>query len=284
MIGNIVIGNTGEEVTLTNDGRGIFSYSKIDGIATPLYRNTSIVYAGRNGGRTPKQFYGQRVITIEGSVDEDNCTDHLQARKDLLAALSFDEDVPVKFYMIDGSVLQLMCKFEQPTLPITAKIFSDFQLIALANDYRFSDISSGAINSMQVDIAEAGGWNIYSGGWNIYSDGWKIYPSSTGINAQNAGNTATYPIIYIYDDAQNPIITNTTTGELIKVNITTSVGDVIKIDTSLRTATLNGGNINALVDATSTYFQLQPGDNLITYQTNTDGYAVVEWYNTYDSI
>lgn len=265
-----------------------FWLGRIDGLATPTYRTTTVIYAGRHGGNVPKQLYGQRIVTIEGGIDERSCNDHLAARQELLAALPIGVNVPVTFHMSDGRALLMYAKFEQPSLPIDARLSTDFQLVAIADDYRLFDASTGNVNTISVSKLVSGGLRWFTGGdgsglrW-FTGSGLRWHEGAGAENAVNTGSTASNPIITIYGVNQNPIVRNMTTGELIKVNITTSSTDVIVIDTNLKSTSLNGGNINSLVDSTSTYFDLEPGDNLIEFTNDnaSGGYAVIDWYNAY---
>lgn len=282
MIKNIRIGG----ITIKNDASSVYSFRRITGLATPTYRTTSVIYSGRSGGQNPKQLYGQRVVAIEGGIDANLCEDHIDARQDFLDALSFDEPTTITFDLDDGRSVFMTAKFEQPDLPIDAGLFTDFQIIALSEDHRLFDATTGNINTVTVARRVNGGLRWLSGsGLRWYTGSGLRWASGAGlINAQNTGTTSASPVITIYGANQNPTITNTATGELIKINVTTSATDVIVINSGeFWSVKLNGGNINALADSTSSFFDLQPGDNLLEFTTDNagTGYAVVEWYNAY---
>lgn len=283
MIKTITINN---QVTLRANGFGDFWLGMVDGLATPAYRTTSIIYSGRDGGMVPNQKYGQRLVTIEGGIDTNNPQDQVTARAALLDAISFNENVPISIVTDDGRTLMFYAKFQQPQMPISAKNSTDLQLIAIADDWRLYDSTSGSINSAVV-LKEAGGgvrWRTGGdgSGWRwLVGSGIRWTSGAGTVNVVNSGTVASNPIITITGANQNPIISNFTTGEQIKVNVTTSEGDIIVIDTLLKSTLLNGGNINALVEPGSTYFALQPGDNLImlTNDNASGGQATIEWYD-----
>lgn len=284
MISKVVVNG----VTFSNDGSTPFWFNKITGLESAQYRNTIVLYSDRNGATVPQQLKGQRIVTLEGGLDEDSCNDHLLQRKDLLTALGFDEWKAVDFYLSDGRILRNYCKFDTPNLPIEAQTYTDFQLIMLCRYNDFDDVSGGAgTNTAEVRKATSGGWREYQGkGWREYTNkGFREYAGMGPINASNNGTTNAYPVIYIRGSVQNPIIRNTTTGEQFKINITTSETDVIKIDTRLQSTTLNGGSINALVETGSKYFTLKPGDNMLEFFTDSGtGYAEVTWLGAYGGI
>lgn len=280
MISKVVVNG----VTFSNDGSSPFWFNKITGLESAQYRNTVVLYSDRNGATVPQQLKGQRVVTMEGGLDEDSCNDHLLQRKNLLTALGFNEWKAVDFYLSDGRILRNYCKFDTPNLPIGATTYTDFQLIMMCRYNDFDDVSGGtSANTIELQKTILGGYReITNYGWREYTNkGFREYHGSGMMNAVNTGTSNAYGTFYIYGPVQNPIITNTSTGQLFKVNITTNTGDVIKVDTKLQATLLNGGNINALVDPMSVYFTLQPGDNVLSFATDSGtGYAVVEWYGS----
>ena len=279
MISKVVVNG----ITFSNDGSSPFWFNKVDGLASATYRNTVIIYSDRNGASVPLQRKGQKIVSLHGGLDEDSCNDHLQARKDLLNALGFNEWKPVDFYLSDGRILRNYAKFDTPELPVEALTYSNFMLVMMMRYNDFDDVTGGAdANSVEVRKAVSGGWvQENPDGWVQYHDvGWVQEQGMGAVNAVDSGTTVAYPVIYIRGAVQNPTLINQSTGQLFKVNITTTSTDVIKIDTRQQATTLNGGNINALVDPSSTYFALQTGDNLLEFQSTAgDGFAEVTWFS-----
>lgn len=277
-----------ETVELSTAGIGKFWLGTVDGLATPAYRTSSIDYAGTHGGEDPLQLYGRRIVSLPGGIDGDNCDDHFAARQELLAAMPLNQLVPVDFHMTDGRVLRMYAKFEQPNLPIGARDYTNFQLVARANSYVLLDVTSGSANSITVSKRVTGGlrWFTGSGGAGLrwYSgSGLRWFQGAGAENAVNTGSTIAYPIITITGANQNPIVRNITTGKEIKINVTTSASDVIVINTdpTMWSVKLNDGNINGLVEGSVVDFGLEIGDNLIEFYNDnaSGGSAELEWYN-----
>jgi hypothetical protein len=85
--------------------------------------------------------------------------------------------------------------------------------------------------------------------------------------------------IYIefYGPAVNPIITNNTTGEFIKVNQTLAEGEFMRVDTTpgnkgVEFVSPDGTVTNVFnwIDLNSTFFQLMVGENEIEYSADSD--------------
>mgnify|MGYP000027090768 FL=1 len=68
----------------------------------------------------------------------------------------------------------------------------------------------------------------------------------------------------------NPKITNTGTGQFMRVSVTMQTGDVLLIDTNDRhqVITLNGVNYYQRIDRRSEPFKLEVGDNYLEYDAD----------------
>lgn len=283
MIRSITINN---ELTLVANATTAFSLEEVQGLEAPPYRTTIIEYAGKDGGMVPDQKRGQRIVTITGGIDTNTPEAQLEARRVFLDALSFNENVPISIVTQDNKTYLFYAKFRQPQMPIKAMNSTDFQIIAIADDWRLYDSTSGSINSATVFKMIEGGARWRTGadgdGWRwLTGSGVRWNAGSGSVNVVNTGTTASNPVITITGANQNPIVRNVTTGEQIKINITTGLSDVLVIDTLTKSVLLNGGNINALVEPGSTYFSLQPGGNLITLTNDnvSGGQATIQWYD-----
>jgi hypothetical protein len=94
------------------------------------------------------------------------------------------------------------------------------------------------------------------------------YTSSTGTVSQsgtftNSGNTSVYPIFTVSGAMTNPIITNSTTGQYLQLNITTAIGDTIIIDPSSRSITYNGNPARNILAGGSSWFGFPPGSTTV---------------------
>jgi len=138
---------------------------------------------------------------------------------------------------------RLICKIKDPT------IFSETLLQASTLEGSFSTATGSAIYPFAYGI---------------------VYGASTSTVsavADNDGDLPTFPVsINIYGPVNSPILTNTTTGEFIQV--TSNLGSVsnqlvITYDKDSLIVELDGNSVLSQVTATSTFFKLQPGENII---------------------
>jgi len=104
--------------------------------------------------------------------------------------------------------------------------------------------------------------------------------------AVNEGDVATPVEIEFKGPAVNPTVTNLTTGEFLKVNRELEESDVLTISTDFgqKYVRINGENAFHYIDLESSFWQLVPGDNMLSYQSNNDSIktrVVVQWKNRY---
>lgn len=104
--------------------------------------------------------------------------------------------------------------------------------------------------------------------------------------AINEGDVATPVTVEFLGPAINPTVTNETTGEYIRVNRELGETDVLDICTAFgkKHVLINGANAFHYIDLNSTFWQLVPGENLLSYASNNDSIktkVTVRWYSRY---
>lgn len=115
----------------------------------------------------------------------------------------------------------------------------------------------------------------------------------TNVNVVNNGHVSTPVTIYFKGAGVNPKITNKTTGEYIKVIRTLTAEQTLIITTGFgnKTVTIvnaDGSEDNAFnyIDLNSKFFDLEVGDNVITYSTDsqTPSGVQIAFKNRYNGI
>ena len=160
-----------------------------------------------------------------------------------------------------------------------------FRLVCKIKDPTIYAATLSEANTSQAAFGVATGTAIYPFKYPII---FGASTSSVSTNARNEGDVAVYPIgINIYGPCSTPRITNTTTGEYIEVacNLATSSNVLyIAYDKDSLTVEVDGvSNLNN-VSTASTYFKIQPGDNIFTLtgaSISTGAYATVSFYSGY---
>lgn len=111
----------------------------------------------------------------------------------------------------------------------------------------------------------------------------------------NCKGSAYTPVrIIVEGQAMHPVLRNATTGEEIRFeNLSIASGDKLTIDTTpgklLALYTHEGKTYNGFnyINPMSKFWQLKPGENLITYSSDNNNQKVVitiEWVNRYEGV
>ncbi len=104
--------------------------------------------------------------------------------------------------------------------------------------------------------------------------------------AVNEGDVAAPVTIEFKGPAVNPTVTNETTGEFIRANQELGEEDILSISTAFgeKFVRINGENAFHYIDLDSIFWQLQPGNNILSYTSNNDSIktrVLVKWKNRY---
>lgn len=152
-----------------------------------------------------------------------------------------------------------------------------------------------AVDDMIFDISQV--LSLFEFPFSIENDGieFSTYDKTLTASVVNAGDVETGVIIELSatGEVKNPVIYNAGTREFFKLEITMKTGDLIKINTNKGSKSIeltrNGVKQNIInsVGFGSSWFQLDVGDNLFTYDT-TDGneYFYMKFYvsNCYEGV
>ena len=156
-----------------------------------------------------------------------------------------------------------------------------FRLVCKIKD---PTIYGGTLN--QVDTRQAA-FGVASGSAAFpfgYSIAYGASTTSVSVDANNQGDIAVYPVsINIHGPVNSPQITNTTTGEYIRVNTnlaTTANELVIAYDKDSLRVEADGVSVLSSVTTASTWFKIPPGSNIFQLSgtsVSNDAYATVSY-------
>jgi hypothetical protein len=100
----------------------------------------------------------------------------------------------------------------------------------------------------------------------------------------NSGNVTVFPTFTLSGAMTNPIIANSSTGQFLSLNITTSATDTIVLDPDLRSITYNGNPARNLLVNGSQWFGLPAGTTtigIISSTASTASSLVIAYRNGY---
>lgn len=240
----------------------------VQGLMVPAIRTASGDFSGRDGGWLASQFYSNREIVVRGWIVGDSCEDAFAIRCELLSALPIRQSLPFIFTTPDGTNYYADVYFTAMNADYQYARIQEFQLTFVAPDPYLYGVDSGS--------SDPEGWieqtieKVIGGGYitpYILPVEWE--PSGQPTIVNNPNDVLIYPQIILTGTFTNPQITNETTGEFIKANITTTTGDQLIFDLRQRTITLNGGSV--LPSMSGTWWGLVEGDNYISLMTDSAG-------------
>lgn len=264
-----ITADNGNTVTL---GDRVFTMkAPIEGVDTAPIRTSSFDYTGRDGGEVPDQNYSMRRIGITGTIVSSTCPQHDLDRRALRVALPIRQFVTVTMQTFGGLQYEVQAKVIDFKMPIIAPDFSEYKIDLLCPDSFIYELGGQDTQWVRVDKYESGGYITPY----VLPVVWQDSQGSVAIT--NTGDPY-YPVIKFKDSAQNPIITNETTDESFRVNVTMIDGDELIVDMRQRTITLNGGSVLGLKDASSVWWQMVTGDNVIALNSSNSSdnvYALV---------
>ena len=104
--------------------------------------------------------------------------------------------------------------------------------------------------------------------------------------AINSGDVDAPVKIEFIGPATNPSVINETTGKVIQVNRELGASDVLTISTEFgkKYVRINGDNAFHYIDLTSSFWNLIPGENILSYKSNNDSINTrvkIKWKNRY---
>ena len=250
-----------ELLTLSADANGgNFIIQNVTGLGSADIRSSSFLFSGRSGGMVTDQLYGFRQINITGKIGSNTMT-HAQHKLDRAAlqdALPIGETIPIYITIFSGETYRIDCNVTDLKLEYKQRgMMSDFLIQLTAGDPFFYSTDGGDEQTAHITRVTQGG---YVTPYDLPVD-WASGSSPTVVN--NDGEAVYMPRIEIHDQADNPVITNQTTGERFELDINLVDGDEVVIDMAQRTVTLNGASIIGNKTDDSTWWGLQVGPNSI---------------------
>lgn len=238
-----------------------FLVGKIEGVSEVdnLISTTKGIY--QDGSSVSNKTLDVRHISIEGAIDASTKEEIEILRRDLIKVFN------AKFSGV----------FTRIYKGVTRKINCEIENIKFANigirSQRFL-INLTCHNPYWEDIEESKEMKQFINSFKFPL----IFPMQFGregseISIVNEGDISTPIHITMKGLAVNPSIINKTTGEFIKINRTLRKVDVLSINTEFgnKIIELNGKNIYPDMTLDSTLFELEVGENILSYETDSGG-------------
>ena len=256
----------GDEIVLGGNSKYQL-LSPITGLTSPDIRNGDGLYAGVDGGYVSSQLYGFRTIVLTGLYIGNTCAEGDSLRLDLMSKAHIRYLYPIFITTFSGLHYFTEAYISDVKADITGPRTGEFQITLLCPDPLIYDGGDGQIP--ESAWFEQTFWTPGAGGFEIeYHTPVEWQSGERNANVINYGSADVFPVITIKGRVTNPIIENLSTGEFIKLDRTTTAGDVLVIDMKNRIITLNGVSIASSRTLDSTWWRLIRGENRIAFETD----------------
>lgn len=237
----------------------------LSGLEKPPIRESSANFAGKDGGYLAAQFYSMRDISIQGQILSDTIANHETHRKTLENSMPIRQLFDAQFTMPSGDKFYALVFLKKLDFDITKPTASRFKIELRAPDpilYAGGTSPLFGLQDITVDKLDTSGTVLP---W--------ILPVTLGAEAYttlaNNGDIEVFPTIVCSGRFTNPRIYNMRTNSIIKVNVSTSTGDVLIIDMKEKTITLNGVSVLPYLSTQGGFWSLQPGNNDLYLETDS---------------
>lgn len=269
------------------DGSKLHIESPITGLDKPTIRMGAGDWSGRDGGYVSSQFFGSRVIVLNGFSRADTCEEADELRLAISEATPIRQSLPLFIETFSGKNYFTQTYLKDAKMDIIGAKHGKYQLTLVAPDpllYEAGDGSDPDSGWQELDV-----YKLIGGGYiTEYNMPVQWTPGTTPTVAVNNGDVVIYPQFKIVGAVQNPRITNHSTNKFVQINITTTnPTDELIIDMNQRTVTLNGGSVLSFRTLDSTWFGLELGNNVVEYTSEGSGdvqFGTLRWRTAYQGV
>jgi hypothetical protein len=250
-----------------NDRDFVGMLTDITGLDSPDVRESADDLVEMDGGIHGDFFYGRRPITLTGVILNPSSADDRNRRSTKLmrASNAMRGDATLSWILSGGYEQFVKVRRQQP-LRITGGWQKQFQLAVVSADPRIygATLRQQQVSAGAVAVATGRGYD------RTYDASYGGGQAAGQMIVTNSGNFESFPVLTVYGQGNNPILTNFTTGKSISLLYSLGPTDFLTLDTLNRTVTLNNTTSRySAVDFINTdWWGVVPGDNDIRLAFN----------------
>lgn len=284
----LIIRDDGERLLL---GEGYYEFkSNLQHFQPNTYQNDVVELQGTDGQLLAGQVRRTSAQKFDGYIGDAsvNKTTIEQYRTNFMMFFRKKHFYKVVYIMPNGDAIQRKRGYitDAPSVPEIWQKFPEYHIALNFEDpnyYEYEEDENGDeifanIVNIVLAIALSGGLIWDNDGAVSDNDGYE-WEDGAGKNniATVTGVDNAYPVWQVIGPAENPTLTNTTTGQTITWTGIVPNNQTLTIDMANMTASLEGANVFEFI--TGEWLYLQPGNNRITYTASGGATAdsILSW-------
>ena len=258
------------------NGSEDFHITKFEGFESSDIQINKTDYAVGNGSLISSVRLQSRTITIEAAFNQRNGANEKEVEQFLIGFFDPFQTtrITVNKYgykrYLDFVVSSFKTNFENSNKKLCFQLVGDAPDPLLKDAEEFSEDVATKIPMLRSPFYFTSSGSVAA-----------IMEFKSVFTLDNTGHieTGIDLIIKASGEVVNPKLTNLDTGQYLKINKTLASGDVLEISTvrSNNYVRINGVNESKYKDRGSTYFQLVPGSNSLTFSADS-GYTQMSVY------
>ncbi len=273
-------GDSGTVLNTDSIGLPFVDVLRVSGLDTAPLRTSTDEHQGMDGTYIDTPFLSSRTIVIEGNLyanpsDPDTLLNSLRADYANSAVRPFYIQLPgqtTKFVNCQGGgiVYDVGMGRRVGMTPV--------QMTLLAEDPYIYDYPPQRVSVAVPTLSVLG--TSFNMSFNVGFGG--ALPNY-GATVSNNGTHTAYPLITITGPVTNPVLTDSYSGTSMALSISLSAGDILVIDTRLKSIVLNGTVSRRTAMAGLKWISVPPGisDTISFTADSGTGSCTVTLYNTY---
>jgi len=268
--------------TLNTDDMGLpfIDILSVDGIDTAPLRTSTDEHQGMDGTYVDSPFMSARTIVLSGNLYTDpGDTDTLLNQ--LRADYNQDDVRPFYFQLPGQRTKFINCQGGGLRYAVDGGRRSGVtvvQFTLVAEDPYIYDVGPTS-STVSVPTLSILGTSFNA----LFNMGFGGALPNFGATVTNQGSHTAYPYITITGPVTNPVLVDSNSGTTMALNITLSAGDVLTIDTRLKSIILNNFVSRRTAMAGRQWISVPPGisDTISFTADSGTGSCTVKLYNTY---
>jgi hypothetical protein len=249
--------------------------TRITGLGAPAPRSERQERAQRHGLIDLTQFYGGRVLSLEGAVQAVDIPTAWDLFDQLMRRLALGSSHTFRFRR-SGRIFDEQCVFTVDSA-VNAPVDIGIPLI----EWGVTIVSADPrIYSASLNVAEYDPTTVAAGGGTDIPMVFPLVFTTSAVAhlvVVNQGQFQTAPVLTIHGPVASPVVDNDTVNASLALNVTLGSSDVLVVDVANRRITLNGASRPDLfVAQTSTWWELLPGENQVRLRGSGMAAAVTD--------